>query len=334
MKAKLFLAALTGIVFSATQCSQLVAAETRASQVKRQGPSQDVRNALRTGNFEQAIQLLTAIIQSNPSKIEPYLERAIVYCISRNAKLALADCDRAISIDPTDSRGYQLRAEVESLLRDKNDAIADASQAVQLKPSPATYIVRAECYLRMNQPDNAIADCNSALQLSQSCAAAYYVRCIADIYKRQLDAALQDITTAIELKPITTGYTLRALLWSVKRDYTRANQDYDTVAANPKATPFDLNEAAKFYISCPNPQFRNAAKAVDCAAEACDRTGCRVTKFVDTYADACAMAGDFDLAVEYENMCVNDKNAPAQIRKMYAYKLAMYQQHKTLPLPN
>ena len=60
--------------------------------------------------------------------------------------------------------------------------------------------------------------------------------------------------------------------------------------------------------ACPDPAFRDGAKAMELAKKACEVTGDRDSWSLSSLAAACAETGDFDAAVKWENEAIGATN--------------------------
>ena len=295
--------------------------------------NQQLHAVLHQGDTTQAIQLLTSVIQVNPTDVDLYLERGEIYALTGNCKAALADCNQAIAIDPTDCRGYETRADVENRFNDGRDSVRDATESIQIKPTAPAYVERAYAYVTKGLYTNSVTDCNSALQLMPNLPVAYFVRGEAESLNHQLNEAIADETTALSISPHSSPYIVRGFAWYWKGDYRKAAQDFAAATTAPHRSAGNLNLLAWFYATCPHDELRNAQKAVDCASEACDLTGWHNVKFIDTYAAACAEAGDFEAAAQWEAKCLSNKNLPAAAAKEISARLALFKARRAFRTP-
>ncbi len=90
-------------------------------------------------------------------------------------------------------------------LRILNDAIG------LLQTDPYLYRLRAFVHTRLHNPDAAVEDLTRALDLDPICAEAYYERGQARMFMGQLDRAIEDYTEALRLKrDFAKAYSARA----------------------------------------------------------------------------------------------------------------------------
>ncbi len=101
---------------------------------------------------------------------------------------------------PKDAEGFLNRASARRFNGDVNGAIADCTRAIELDPKsePAVY-KRGALNLQKGDYDDAIADLTRAIELSPNTADYYSDRGLAKLRKRDNDGAIVDFTHAIEL---------------------------------------------------------------------------------------------------------------------------------------
>src|SRR5438874_12442121 len=134
----------------------------------------------------------------------------------------------------------------------------------------------------------------------------YINRAVVFIHQRIWGLALQDLNTAIRLKP---GHLVAALLRGEINqylgNYSRALAEYDrlvniTASSLPLTCTWALNGRAWLRATCSDASFRDGKQAVSDAKSACTGTGWGESGCIDTFAAAYAEAGDFDSAIRFE----------------------------------
>jgi tetratricopeptide (TPR) repeat protein len=97
----------------------------------------------------------------------------------------------------------------------------------------------------------------------------------------------------------------------------------EAIRLNPKSVN-SLNDLAWVRAAGPD-GMRDGTEAVDLATRACELTGWKNPRFLDTLAAAYAEAGDFEKAVEYQKkaaaLAVGDKELEADLRS----RIALYE---------
>lgn len=128
--------------------------------------------------------------------------------ISGNQKLrnrdidgAIADFDRAISLEPLNSGYYLIRARAKEGKHDYTGAVADYTRAIELarEDKDVLYMTRAEAREQAGDLDAAITDYTKAIEISPEFAGAYHNRGLAKRKKGDAQGAALDMARARQL---------------------------------------------------------------------------------------------------------------------------------------
>ena len=154
-----------------------------------------------------------------------------------------ASSSREVTIRLPDGQNVRVGGKVGALIaggysaarsKQYDRAISSFTAALQTKPDKSiaffTYFFRAMAYSEKGQLDKALSDFNTAIQLNSKYAPAYLNR--GNAYSRigNTDKAVNDCTAAIQLNPKNAAaYYNRAIHYGNKRDYKLAIRD-STVA--------------------------------------------------------------------------------------------------------
>ena len=115
---------------------------------------------------------------------------------------AIADFDRAITLNPKDEAPYYNRAQARRLKKDAAGAIADYTKAIELgSTNPAAYNNRGNARSENKDLDGAIADYTRAIELKPDYARAYYNRAFTKETKGDKTGAEADFKMARKLDP-------------------------------------------------------------------------------------------------------------------------------------
>jgi tetratricopeptide (TPR) repeat protein len=108
------------------------------------------------------------------------------------------------------------------------NAIADCNRAIELNPEFAeAYSRRGTAYIGQSDYDQALEDFTQAIQLSPEYAAAHFNRGLAQAAKGDYASALADYNEALRLNPLfASAYYSRALARTAGGDYRGAAADY------------------------------------------------------------------------------------------------------------
>ena len=166
---------------------------------------------LAAGDLDLAIAEYTQAMRLDPNA-SAYGSRAVAYNLKKDWSKAIADCTRAIQIDPKDARAYWARGVALAAGGDTDRAIAAFTEAIRLDPADPEafrppYCVAGEAHFRRGvayasrgELDKAIADYDAVIRFNPRNADAYIRRGMAYAKKRERDKANQDFAKAKELE--------------------------------------------------------------------------------------------------------------------------------------
>ncbi len=194
------------------------------------------------GRFDQAVVDYTTALELDPGNTNNLLFRAWAYQELSMDTEALADLLQLRDIEPErDGLDEQIQAiqfrldmspqsedalnldtasdlmsqGIDAFYADNySDAIELFNQAIAIDPDlPDTYSWRAWAYLHLEDYEQALSDCTQALSLNPT-AFAYWVRGLLQKKLGDLDSALMDFTTGINLDALdAANYFSRAVVW-------------------------------------------------------------------------------------------------------------------------
>jgi tetratricopeptide (TPR) repeat protein len=149
-------------------------------------------------DYRKAIELM------EPQDDRTYRLRADLKQHIKDTAGALADYNKAISLNSQDATAYYHRADLKQRLQDTSGALADHNKAIELNPKFANaYKSRADLkFFNFNDIQGALADYNKAIGLNSKFADAYKNRADLKFFKLDDSAgALDDYNKAIALNP-------------------------------------------------------------------------------------------------------------------------------------
>ena len=116
-------------------------------------------------DFDRALADFDAAIRNNPKLAAAYYYRAAIQ-MGRDPKGALADINKAISLNPRDPDYFRERSSLYAKRKEYPRAIADLTTAIGLAKKPTReYFLRGAAYEDIGQRDKAIADFQASLVL-------------------------------------------------------------------------------------------------------------------------------------------------------------------------
>lgn len=205
------------------------------------------------GDYQEAIEAATAIIEEYPEAAEAYLLRGVAYSQVNNINRAIDDFTRAIRILPYDWTAYTFRAGVYAQSGQIGDALNDYDTAIELNPryapaftgrsllldqqgeSDAAQIDQliAEGITSFTRQDlpGALSKFTQAIEVDDtpdaSVANAYYNRALVHSTMGDVDASIEDYTAAIELDPnMHDSYLGRGISYVEIEESAKAGEDF------------------------------------------------------------------------------------------------------------
>jgi tetratricopeptide (TPR) repeat protein len=191
-----------------------------------------------TADFELGKSLL-----ANPSTAIEYVMRGTAQAQLGDADGAIADYDRAISIDPRLLLAYNNRGNLRQYLGDMSGAIADFSQVLKIDSQSAiAYNNRAIIYTQSGQFAPAIADFTKAIELQPDFVSVYNNLGNAYYQMGKHPAAIDSYSQAIAIDTdFAVAYSNRANIYRIEGDLNAAIADYD------RAISLDANLVIAYY---------------------------------------------------------------------------------------
>ena len=93
--------------------------------------------AMKSGEYETALDLLNKAIADNANNADLYSERGVVYHHLKRNQEALREMEKALVLEPNNSYRYSTRAYIKNSIGDIEGAVRDYEKAVKLDPKDA-----------------------------------------------------------------------------------------------------------------------------------------------------------------------------------------------------
>ncbi|MDZ4766123.1 MAG: tetratricopeptide repeat protein [Chloroflexota bacterium] len=149
---------------------------------------------------EQLLRLDPTHEQGRQRTAEAYYQRNVTHWRNQQYARAIADCTRALELDPTNAQYAYSRGFSHHDSGDYASAIADFTRAIALKGNLDDYYVkRATSYLMIGDPTRAIDDYSRAIELAPRTANVYYLRSLAYQSRGNRNSARRDLELAAAL---------------------------------------------------------------------------------------------------------------------------------------
>ncbi len=257
------------------------------------------------GEPDIAIADCTEAIRLNPRYADAFVARASLWTAKREQEKALEDYGEAIRIDPQNYWVYDLRGHLWLEFRkDRDKAILDFSQAIRLAPRTLSvyyHRLRADLLAEKQDFDGAISDYSEMIRIEPKSNIHYLFRALLWKAKSENSKVVTDCTEAIRLQPkADAARTVRANAWYALREYQNAIAGYNEAIQFAPMAFGTYNNLADLLASCPDPRYRDGARAVNLATKANELTKWERPEFLETLAAAYAETGDFSSAVGWQ----------------------------------
>lgn len=189
---------------------------------------------------------LTCHLDLHPDQAPAWAHRAEVRLRCRDLPYALADCERALELDPDFPWAHGIKAVVHRLLSLWDECLEASDRAIELGLESAdVYLSRAMAHQEQGRLDDAYHDCTTAIELNPTQPGAYEFRGVLLLEQSDFEGAIADFTEAIQAGGdparcfVNRGnaYRLNQNVSSAIIDYSRA------IEHEPDAVPAYLNRA-------------------------------------------------------------------------------------------
>lgn len=183
-------------------------------------------------DYDASRNTFTELLKKYPNYDNAYVGRARLNILTGDTVAAIADLDRATSINKNLVNAYVLRADI-SIKKEQNyaQALEDMNEAIKLQPKFAGFFIN-RAFLRYNLDDyfGAMADYDYAIGLDPTNNIAYFNRGLLRAEVHDNDKAIADFSRVIQLDPNDYRALFnRSMLYSETGDYKKALADIDRV---------------------------------------------------------------------------------------------------------
>lgn len=200
--------------------------------------------------YDEAREVFEELIRYYPNFDNAYLGRARMNLVAADTTAALADIEKALSINRNALNAYIMRADISiNSNGDFERALADIDEAIKLQPRLAgLYINRAYIRYKLDSYNGAMADYDYALTLEPLNATALFNRGLLLTEVSANDLALEDFNRVLELEPDDyRALYNRAMIHRAKGNTEEAIADITRVAERFPEFPGALYLRASLY---------------------------------------------------------------------------------------
>jgi tetratricopeptide (TPR) repeat protein len=199
--------------------------------VKFHEPYRQAREFFETGQYEEAIEVLSARIERDPGNGTAYSYRGWAYLEMGEYENAVRDYAKAIERYPEEPSVYYGRGYAYHAMGVYESAIRDYAKAIVLYPEHASaYCCRGSAYFGMGDYESAVRDYTQAIQLRPDWGPPRVFRAYAHGAVGQYYLAFQDIEELIKPEPssydpLDSGPEVADTLTRIGQQYERGNKN-------------------------------------------------------------------------------------------------------------
>ena len=317
--------------------------------------------------YDKAIADYSEAIRIDPKFAVAYFDRGNAWADGEHEHdKAIADYCEAIRLDPKHARAYYARGDSWATKREDDKAIADYSEAIRIDPKklarlhgprhglvggprrnttrpspistrPSESIPKTSRLLQMPRPrlgeEAGVRQGHRRLQRghpdpSEIRPDAYCERGLAWQDKQEYDKAIADFNEVIRLDAeYDRAYYNRGLAWQSKQEYDKAIADFNEAIRLDPRQAYSYHNRAWIWATCPDAKYRDGKRAVESATKACELSEWKDPDDMDTLAAACAEAGDFDAAVQWQSKAI-ELQGDEKRKADYRARLTLYREKK------
>lgn len=209
--------------------------------------------ALQSGRFQDAVDLGTTVLNSNPEETQALILRGLAYSQLSRLSLAIDDFTRAIALEPWAFDYHILRGNLFFQQGEPNEALSDYDRAIAIYPlALQAFVNRAQVNYTLgeanagdvsdsiargieasanNNPSQALRFFDNAIQNATDPeieAVARYNRALVNLNTGNDDDALADFAATLEVDPdLHNVFLARGILYREAGDIVAAGQDFE-----------------------------------------------------------------------------------------------------------
>ena len=189
------------------------------------------------GDLAGALADYDKALSLDPKAVEVYYRRGLARQAAGDLTGAMSDDTQVIALNPRRANAFSNRAYLKQFQGDLDGALADYALALQIDPNiSAAYNNVGLIKVKKGDLDGAIAAYDRALAVEPKMAFAYYNRGVAKSTEGDVDGAIADYTQALTIQPnIAIAYRDRGTARQTKNDNDGALADYTkALSLDPK----------------------------------------------------------------------------------------------------
>lgn len=185
---------------------------------------------LQNGELDKAVAEFDKVVKADPKSVEGFYFRGTVKFMQRDAQGAIFDYGKVIELAPS-APGidvvYNNRGVLFYMQGKDKEALADFEKAISINPNNhSPYVGRGNILADARQNEKAFADYDKAIKLNPKATEAYNGRGDIRFQKGEMDLALEDMNKVIELDAnAAPSYIRRGTIHGLKGRWAAATAD-------------------------------------------------------------------------------------------------------------
>jgi tetratricopeptide (TPR) repeat protein len=156
--------------------------------------------------LEEALEVVTRMVNLEPDSISPYLTRIQLFLLTERGEEAAADCLKVLALgEENNPLVWFLTGKAKKITNELTEAIDNLTKALTIKDDfTDVYLLRSEILLETNRPEEALQDIKKAVELAPDEEAVYLLRGQISGKLNDFPAAADDYNRVLELNPFNT----------------------------------------------------------------------------------------------------------------------------------
>lgn len=203
------------------------------------------RIARHFGNKDEAVRILTELIEAKKTEFRAYIDRAMIHLDENRYEEALADANEVLRITNKHPLANYIRGLVYMRLKKLDDAIHELQQAsaglpVTMREKLPAHFWLARCYLMKEDLRAAIEELNTVVKLNPSFTPARLVLASAHLQQGYPDGAINTLNDALHYDKDKKNVEVRRLLgvaYLHKNDHDSALKQFTEMAKQDPGAP-------------------------------------------------------------------------------------------------